>query len=219
MSELQTSSTDELLIGWWSNLDMQQRDTATDQLADVIQVAQLGRRTGILTVERGEGAAFEDGMIMFINGQITQASSGWRNGLEALSWLNTWGFCRFAFIRLPPQGSSSHHHAPPTPRIALPDTPGNGMAALAPLPATGNSREKEQQGMALSSGVIPRRTLQGNEALSLIEHIGLSRIHRHLFLLIDGQRSTAELARLIGRTQHEVSGLLDDLERSGIIQR
>jgi len=198
---------------------MQQRDTAADRLADVIQVAQLGRKTGILTVERGKGAAFEEGMIMFVNGQITQASTGWRNGLDALSWLNTWEFCHFAFVRVSTPGTSSIHLAPAKPHNAFPDTSRNGKAAPATLYATGNGREQEQQGMALFRVIIPCRIRQSDDALFLFESIGLSRLHRRLFLLIDGQRSTTELARLIGRTLHEVSSLLDDLERCGVIQR
>ncbi len=53
-----------------------QRETATDRLADVIEVAQLGQKTGLLTVERGNGITLEEGSITFVDGQVTEASAG-----------------------------------------------------------------------------------------------------------------------------------------------
>ncbi|TMD45306.1 MAG: MarR family transcriptional regulator [Chloroflexi bacterium] len=53
----------------------------------------------------------------------------------------------------------------------------------------------------------------------MIDQIGLSRAHRHLFLLIDGYRGIQELVRLMGREQDEVQRLLNDLELAGLIQR
>ena len=49
------------------------------------------------------------------------------------------------------------------------------------------------------------------------QRLGLSRLHRQLFLLIDGKRSTQELARLIGRPHQEVLIVLADLESTGLI--
>ncbi len=48
--------------------------------------------------------------------------------------------------------------------------------------------------------------------------MGLSRTHRHLLLLIDGQRSILELVRLIGRSEQEVASFLHDLEQATVIQ-
>ena len=36
-----------------------QRETATDRLSNVIQVIQLGRKSGLLTVERGGAQSLE----------------------------------------------------------------------------------------------------------------------------------------------------------------
>ena len=76
----------------------QQRETTTNNLADVIQVIQIGHRTGTLTVERGEGTIFEEGIIVFVNGQIIDAKCGQQSGPVALGWLTTWTICRFSFI-------------------------------------------------------------------------------------------------------------------------
>ena len=40
----------------------QQPTTLTDRLANVIQVIQLGRKTGTLTVERSNGNSLEQGV-------------------------------------------------------------------------------------------------------------------------------------------------------------
>lgn len=53
----------------------QQPTTLTDQLANVVAVIQLGRKTGTLTVERGSGSSLERGTIHFVNGLMTQANT------------------------------------------------------------------------------------------------------------------------------------------------
>src|SRR5260221_331416 len=75
----------------------QQPATSTDRLANVIEVIQLGRKTGILTAERNAGTMLEQSMIIFVKGQVTQASAGQYTGFPAFSLLKTWGACRFAF--------------------------------------------------------------------------------------------------------------------------
>ncbi|WP_201387829.1 hypothetical protein [Ktedonobacter sp. SOSP1-52] len=57
-----------------------------------------------------------------------------------------------------------------------------------------------------------------NDSLRLIEQSGLSRNHRRLLLLIDGNRNSAELARLMGRSQEEAQQLIRDLEYIGIVR-
>src|SRR6266700_1427043 len=66
---------------------------------------------------------------------------------------------------------------------------------------------------------IPFRLLQGPEALSYIQRAGLSRLHRHIFFLLDGQRSADDLARLTGHQIIDILRLLDDLERIGLIRQ
>lgn len=66
---------------------------------------------------------------------------------------------------------------------------------------------------------IPFRLLQGPEALSYIQRAGLSRLHRHIFFLLDGQRSADDLARLTGHQLIDILRLLADLERVGLIRQ
>ncbi len=56
-----------------------------------------------------------------------------------------------------------------------------------------------------------------NEALRRIEQNRLSRLHRQIFLLIDGQRSFGEVVHLVGKSRGEVYKLLRDLEGIGVI--
>ena len=197
-----------------------QRETATNRLADIIEVAQLGQKSGILTVERGSGTTLEEGSITFVDGQVTEASAGGRNGLEALNWLNTWGACRFAFVSSAINDSGLHIPIPssspaPTSRNQWMQPPAsNGQVRWA---AKGD-RNSDGTGNA-DEPAAPYRTKQVDEALRLIERTGLSRMHWRLFLLVDGQRTDLELGRLLGRNQHEVYRLLYDLERVGIVHR
>jgi Domain of unknown function (DUF4388) len=236
----------------------QQRDTATDRLLNVIQVIQLGRKSGLLSVERGEGIQFEEGMIMFVNGQATQASVGPRTGLEAFNWLSTWNACLFSFIPSTATASgalSTTPAKPNTPNSTFTDTNSylqaqqgtsvrlraqqstngrllaqhntNGrLQAQQPslhrqteFPQVAEDRERNRSTQAPGSDSTgPNRTKRLEDGLRLIEQAGFTRAHRRLFLLIDGSRSTAELVRLMGREQHEVRILLNQLEEAGLIQ-
>jgi hypothetical protein len=83
----------------WSKTFMpHRRGIATDQLTNILQVIQLGRKTGLLTVERGEGAQREEGEITFQQGYVMHAHSGQLEGMTALNWMKTWGPCRFIFV-------------------------------------------------------------------------------------------------------------------------
>ena len=65
----------------------------------------------------------------------------------------------------------------------------------------------------------PHRLWQGQDALTFLERARASRLHRHVFLLLDGQRTIADLVRITGHSFEEVSRLLNDLERMGIIKQ
>src|SRR5258708_29244118 len=75
----------------------QHRGTETDQLASVIEVIQLGRKTGLLIAQRGEGLTRQEGKISFMKGHIVHVSCGGQVGPAALAALNAWGSCRFLF--------------------------------------------------------------------------------------------------------------------------
>jgi Domain of unknown function (DUF4388) len=233
----------------------QQRDTVTDRLMNVIQVIQLGRKSGLLTVERGEGTQLEDGTIIFVNGQATQAQIARHTGLDAFRRLSTWGDCRFSFIAAP-QSSRATSPLPPLAqdgsigslmdtgaRVRAQRAAGNRQLQVPSPPAadTGarmhaqrsnfngqtttkdtHSAMQSQQGRPASPpGFAPGallRTRQLEDGLRVLAQAGLSRTHRRLYLLIDGLRSPAELARLMGREGHAVQALLQELADAGLIQ-
>jgi len=195
----------------------QQRGTETSQLANVIEVIQLGRKTGVLTVERGINSSPEMGEITFDNGHITQARSNRGvQGQQALLWLRSWGTCRFTFI----EAQETTRTTQPLPAVSQNRTlqknrdtqpqrvPSETLRLPSPV-----IRKTDTELL-----VVPQRTQQLEHALQLISQARLSRTHRQLFLLVDGQRNATELLRLIGRRQDEGLPLLRDLVHIGVIR-
>ena len=217
----------------------QQQEMMTDRLVSVISSIQRGRRSGVLTARRGEGSALEEGTIVFANGQVSQASIGRRRGSEALNWLSTWGNCRFMFAptsseagmqayqpSLPAKGSSTGPlalgSAPrtintrgPDPHTPMPSSPG-GQGGPQVAGEWGKSGMNGRTNTPAFEAPYPLQQL--DEALRLIEQYRLSRIHRQLFCLVDGQRSIVELGRLMGKRGNEIYRLLEDLERAHVIR-
>ena len=195
----------------------QQRGTETSQLANVIEVIQLGRKTGVLTVERSTDSSLEMGEITFENGHITQARSNRGiQGQQALLWLTSWGPCRFTFVSAQetmrttqPLPAMSQHEFTQKKRDTQPQRVPSETLQL-PIPSIGRT---DTELLA-----VPQRTQQIENALQLIAQARLSRTHRQLFLLIDGQRNAAELLRLIGRTQDAGLPLLRELAYIGVIR-
>jgi hypothetical protein len=207
----------------------QQPATLTDRLANVIQVIQLGRKTGTLIVERSSGNSLEQGTVYFVNGLMIQASTDQLRGLAAFQWLNTWGSCRFTFTpsesavatnklasfrpgQIPASEQERFGDTDPTIRIQAQAKAFSGSGI--------DNTQNRQNDISLqkASGSIPIQVRFLEDALRRIERMNLSRTHRHLFLLIDGHRTTTELARLMGRRQVEVDALLQDLERADVIK-
>jgi hypothetical protein len=225
-----SSSNQECRIILWSNSAMpQQPTTLTDQLANVIQVIQLGRKSGTLTVERSSGISLERGTVYFVNGLMTKASAHGLSGLAAFQWLNTWSSCRFTFTpsdseittrklpslrpaQLPEQEHESFHDTDPTQQF---------QAQAKAFPDAGienNQNRHKDLSVQNESARIPKQLRSLEDTVQRIERMKLSRAHRRLFLLIDGHRNTADLARLMGRRQVEVVALLQDLERADVVK-
>ncbi|HEU5375060.1 MAG TPA: DUF4388 domain-containing protein [Ktedonobacteraceae bacterium] len=211
----------------------QQPKTETDRLANVIQVLQLGQKTGRLVVERNNGQFFEQGIVTFISGQIVQASTGQRQGQDALAWLGSWGPCRFSFSIEQRPGYTGHMTAFPPQRHSQGETTYSTSHHTSPLTNTSPVSTSGQYaifsrttGKLGGSGSFPLtqwmstpfRTRYMEEGMHLIEQMGLSRAHRRLFLLIDGRRTPQELVRLMAQDPAEVYRLLKDLERAGVVQ-
>ncbi len=174
-----------------------QRQTMTDRLADVIHIIHIGGKSGVLAVERETG---EEGFITFVDGRVVEAQVGSQNGLAAFNYLNTWQTCRFSLLT---------HNAHET------STP---VYTTQPLPLI-TTQKNDVSAETSVSHTAPLRMQLGEEVLQQPGTMQLPRLHRRLLLLIDGQRGHGDLARLMSRSVDEIQELLDDLERSGLIQQ
>jgi hypothetical protein len=262
--------------------------TATDQLSNVIEVVELGQRTGMLLVERGSGSVLEEGEIYFIGGRAVHASLAGLRGREALAALSRWGACRFAFDREAPRpevnltnpsqpalsslgphspvpnarpswpslsGSQPGYGAPHTPHPsessgawAVPQparssaslSNGNDLTARsygAP-PAQPPAVRPAPAGAPLSASLAPqyspspqavqapgrdplqrrpRRAPDVRDLMVVVTTHNLSRSHRTILLLADGEHTVMDLARLSSKPVDEVRGLLDELEGRGLV--
>ena len=290
------------------------RVTATDQLANVIEVVELGRRTGLLSVERGSGSVHEEGEIYFLHGRATYASLAGLRGREALAAMSRWGACRFSFdrnlpspapnIAAPPPGAPASNlisdpnlvHAQPGGGQRIPEgsgvwnypqqAPGGAFpggafpsGASGPLypsgplggsgPLDGGSGIFGTSGAFGSSGGLgagagaggygafdgsgsfagpggypqqqqqqrpfapppaeraqpspsflasrPRRAPDVRDLMQVVTSHNLSRGHRTILLLADGEHTVLDLARLSSKPVDEVTALLGDLEARGLV--
>jgi hypothetical protein len=200
-----------------------QRGTETSNLVNVIDVIQLGRKTGVLTVEREANGHLELGEITFTNGQVTRARSNHylsTEGQAAFRWLRTWEACRFLFEATQATGRTTGPL--PTTTRPLPAAPSSAVdvhnSETQPHRVPTNVRAQGGGQEEDNFSAVPRRIIYVEKALHIIENAQLSRTHRQLFLLIDGQRNVAELLRLLGRKQDEGLKLLRDLAYIGVIR-
>ncbi len=183
---------------------MKIRGTPTDSLADIIQSLQFIRKSGLLTAQRDSpGNNSELGTIVFHEGQVITANVGQLKGMEAYRKLITWQTCRFMF--------EANHLSTSSP-------PSSGLATAGQNSLVAERRHKEAPlNEYTSTSIVPYRSQHTQNVIPNFQHFGLARIHRQLFLLIDGTRTSQELARLIGRNPQETLVLLADLENMNFI--
>lgn len=241
------------------------RVTATDQLANVIEVVELGRRTGLLSVERGVGLDSEEGEIYFVGGRAIYAALPGIQGRDALAIMSRWGTCRFSFDRDEPRPAPNI--APATPSSA--SSPSlSGARALPPdfttsQPGYMPSPARENTGPFTAaprisdpafgfsgshpSGILsglngdpwtrsmpggpplpqnqdtpqlqrrPRRAPDVRDLMKVVTTYNLSRGHRTILLLADGEHTIHDVSRLSSKPIQEVLMLLNDLESRGLI--
>lgn len=279
------------------------RVTATDQLSNVIEVVELGQRTGLLSVERGAGSVLEEGEIYFVSGRASYAALAGLRGREALAALSRWGACRFAFdrdaprpapnltnpqqpaVQPPPSRPASQPSPTPNPASSWPHfaqsqpghippmsqngasgglnagygrpgypTTGSSVGGVRPGPPTGNLNATGgvlgagqrrpyppvettpavgqyggyggaqggayRQDAGVNAATLnrrPRRAPDVRDLMIVVNTHNLSRSHRTVLLLADGEHSVLDLARLSSKAPDEVVGLLEELEERGLI--
>ncbi|HEX7734824.1 MAG TPA: DUF4388 domain-containing protein [Ktedonobacteraceae bacterium] len=192
----------------------QQREATTDRLVGIITSIKLERKSGQLWVRRGKGFTSEEGVLTFIQGQVTRARVGRRSGADALNWLSTWGQAYYIFT------SPGTHEELPLSFAALPfSAPGSNPTNPVLRATQVHTDRLETEPLAAGSHhEVPRICVEFSEATTRMKRSGLPRAHRRLYLLIDGHRSISEMVPLIGRKPEEIRSMLHDLEWLGIIQ-
>jgi hypothetical protein len=176
----------------------------------------LGEKTGNLTVERGEGETFEEGMIVLVKGRVVNVAISPRRGGGTATALLSWQACRFLFVPTPAGQADAGLKRGPVPAVSAGT---NGISTH--LRDTWNALQQMSLAVQDHSSCRPYLTVYSREALQSIlralDRQGFSRAHRRLFLLIDGRRSAGELAALMSRTLEETMSLLADLGQAGFI--
>ncbi len=192
----------------------QQREATTDRLVGIIASIKMERGSGRLIVRRGDGLTSEEGTLMFVQGQVVEARVGRRSGSDALNWLSTWGQAHYIFTPL-----VSGKETPTGGLTSVPTTASGttNTSPLRPVPHVNTDKLEQRPSLIAVNGVL-HSTVVCAEATARIDRAGLSRGHRHLFLLINGQRTALELVPLVGKKVEEVRNMLHDLEWLGIIR-
>jgi hypothetical protein len=89
---------------------------------------------------------------------------------------------------------------------------------LGPSGAGQVEQGRARQGVpATMNQAVPYRSKPLGYALHILEEKSLSRAHRHLFLLVNGERSIGDFMRLLQLNEYEVLALLYDLQDAGMI--
>jgi Domain of unknown function (DUF4388) len=217
------------------------RVTATNKLSNVIDVVEMGRRNGMLSVERGGGSVLEVGEIYFVSGVPAYAALAGLRGREALQALGTWGPCRFAFDTESTQPPPNIFLTDPSLHATLRDQPFSTPPSASPRPAAGRQGTGRLQTRPLGPrqtgpfnqydsdtppnvfpnagnlGRRPRRAPDVRDLMMVVTTYNLSRNHRTVLLLADGEHTILDLARLSSKSVDEITVLLADLESRGLV--
>jgi hypothetical protein len=176
------------------------QNIVVDRLVPIIQALQIGRTTGSLTATRGEGTSYEAGTLVFLNGRVTQARVGRREGREALNWLSTWRKCQYTFTLSITSGSGTGKSSGRNQKQFLP-----------------KARKVSPEESRLVNETVPYRCKPLEYSLQILSKKCLSRTHRNVFLLVDGARKVRDLMRLLKLNENDALALLYDLQNTGII--
>jgi hypothetical protein len=216
------------------------QNVAVDRLVKIIQDIRFEKMTGSLVVKRGKGISYELGTLVFLNGRVVQGRVGRREGREALNWLLTWGKCWYTFVLsvisdtdLRSKRQSSNRETQLQSRIPHVRLVPLGQAQRLPTDRNESVMESwsggkldqltQKEGKALlgESGrvneTLPYISRPLEDGLRVLSEKGLSRIHRRVFLLVDGSRRVEDLMRLLKLSEYEMLALLYDLQDAGII--
>ncbi|MGH2478744.1 MAG: DUF4388 domain-containing protein [Ktedonobacteraceae bacterium] len=201
------------------------RDIAAESIGDLLEVARLQRRNGMLRAECSQRGYLEEGEIYLQGGEPIYAYTDMLTGTEALHYLLSWRNIYFAFVSSVPQPPANIVASVRTNRVSaptqVPTTPAPPMRVPAPQgPRWSLAGERtatmtppkytSTPGMAW---LVPQKARPRQDALTQ----PLSRRQRVIYFLIDGQRTIGDLARTTGKTVTDVELILGELREQGLI--
>lgn len=190
-----------------------QRKHPAERLSDVLELLYARRSSGLLSVERFEGQVFEEGEIYLERGKPVYARVDTRMGKGAFSWLSTWQQIYFAFDKDAPNPMSQAPAGGTTPPVSSPQQETAIPSARGSAPLVSTPSPNIHFPLSGVEHMVPRRQIVKDNVLEM----PLTRTQRSIYLLIDGRRTIADLARCLGKNLQEVSQALRELQEQGLI--
>lgn len=203
------------------------RDNLAETLNGVLESVRLRRQTGLLSIECLHDGRYEEGEVYLQVGQPVYARTGQFRGQEALTRMLSWRQIQFAFlpdvVRPAAHSSSALGNgspaSPPVGTLTAPRFPAVNRSGPLPL-ADQNSEPLSAQNATNAAGstpglewVVPRKVGGERDVMQL----PLTRPQRSVYLLVDGRRSIADLARCTHKSMQEIERLLSELRQRGLI--
>lgn len=211
------------------------RDNAAESMKDVLALIRSRRQSGVLSVERFENGVFEEGEIYFQAGRPVQGFVGKLTGEAAMNHFMSWRRVYFTFSAMPP----------PTAATSTPSNPDNTLPSSqppAPYPGRFTQTHPGQSGSPVTGPLsgdagkplpLPERTTgplarqSGYDPATLVPHkvsaqqnvmsLSLTRLQRSVYLLVDGHRNVADIARFTGKSIPEVMQIMLDLRARNLV--
>lgn len=200
------------------------RENIAGSISEVLELIRFRRQSGLLSVRRIQQGRFEEGEIYFQQGQPTYARASTLAGQEALSWLMSWQQLQYEFVvgaPFPTKSSVTLPVAPPTePENAPPpawpapySSPSRDSTGEQPVPPAQPTQASRSTNTAEVERRIPRKARQEENVMSL----PLTRPQRLVYMLVDGERTIADLSRCTRKSVQEVCRLLSELQEQGLV--
>jgi hypothetical protein len=206
------------------------RDNLAEALNGVLESVRLRRQTGLLSIECLREGRYEEGEIYVQAGQPVYAQTGQLSGQEAFTRMLGWRQIQFAFLPDVVRAAANsafpkangNTPSPPVSTITAPRFPAmNGSGPMqavewksGPLPAQDAPQvPQEPASIPGLEWIVPRKVGSERDVMGL----PLTRPQRSVYLLVDGRRSVADLARCTRKSMQEIERLLSELRERGLI--
>ncbi|HEY7417946.1 MAG TPA: DUF4388 domain-containing protein [Ktedonobacteraceae bacterium] len=189
------------------------RENSADRLVDVLELIRSRCHSGLLSVERFAGERFEEGELYFEMGRPVYARTGHRSGAEAFARLVAWRQIYFFFDKDAPHPSVASEDMDTTTLSTDSAHEQNFSGANHENPEEHTAPSRGAPAFSTGDRVIPRKLVSGVD----VETLSLTRLQRLVYLLVDGRRTIADLARCLGRNTAGVKPVLDELQEQGLI--